>query len=308
MTALAWRKAGVIFQAPGDSSWMHSHPSIPTPVALNEELIRVYFSSRDPKGVGRVGFFDVAAADPTKVLNVSREPCLDVGQPGTFDDNGVAACSVVLTPDNRWFMYYVGFELGHRIRYRIMTGLAVSKDGIHFERIRRTPVLDRSDDELYFRGGPFAIYDRGRFRLWYVAGSEWLTINGKPMPVYELRYAESENGIDWPSRGETCLPISQDDEHGFGRPYVFPEVDGYRLFYSVRRKSFQAYRMGMAVSEDCRNWTRADDQIGLDVTPGGFDSEAICYGAPIRAGGRTIMFYNGNGFGETGIGLAFLEG
>ena len=56
-------------------------------------------------------------------------PVLDIGQPGSFNENGVLACSVVDAGGNRVFMYYVGFELGTKIRYRLLTGLAISENG-----------------------------------------------------------------------------------------------------------------------------------------------------------------------------------
>lgn len=203
-------------------------------------------------------------------------------------------------------MYYAGFELGTKVRYRIFTGVAESEDGEKFRRLSRAPVLDRTDEELYFRCGPFCRTDGGRFRLWYIAGSSWTDIDGKPMPVYDLRYAESPDGLHWPDRGEVQLAITEPDEHGFGRPYVIRHNGKWQLFYSIRRRSLRQYRMGYAESEDGKNWTRMDAKLGLDVSEGGFDSEAIMYAAPIEVGGRLFVFYNGNGFGQAGFGAAEL--
>ena len=47
-------------------------------------------------------------------------------------------------------------------------------------------------------------------------------------------------------------------------------------------------------------------EMGLDVTPGGPDSDAIMYSTVLSAHGKTYCFYNGNGFGATGICLAEL--
>jgi hypothetical protein len=33
----------------------------------------------------------------------------------------------------------------------------------------------------------------------------------------------------------------------------------------------------------------------------------ICYPCVVEVDGRTLMFYNGNGFGQTGFGYAVLE-
>jgi hypothetical protein len=62
--------------------------------------------------------------------------------------------------------------------------------------------------------------------------------------------------------------------------------------------------MGYAESRDGLAWQRRDADVGLDVTEGGWDGEAICYGIDIEAGGRTWLLYNGNDFGGTGFGIA----
>ncbi|MEI8396597.1 MAG: hypothetical protein WCF85_17835 [Rhodospirillaceae bacterium] len=279
----------------------------PTPVRLSDDVLRVYITCLDESGRGHGGYVDVAADDPTRIMHVAAQPVLSPGQPGCFDDNGVMPLSVVKVGP-AYYMYYAGFEMCQHIRYRIFSGLAISTDaGLTFQRCNRTPVLDRSDAELFFRCGPHVLHDHDRFRLWYVAGDSWTTVDEKAMPVYDLRYAESENGLDWPDQGRVSLPITEADEHGFGRPWVIKDDDGrYRLFYSIRRRSLRAYRLGYAESDNGIDWVRKDAELGLDVSPGSFDSDAIMYSAVIAAKGRTYCFYNGNGFGKGGFAVAEL--
>ena len=92
--------------------------------------------------------------------------------------------------------------------------------------------------------------------------------------------------------------------NGFGRPWVARAADGYEMYYSVRRRSFGAYRLGYAVSRDGLSWDRRDGELGLDVTPGAFDAHAIMYSALFEAGGRTWCLYNGDDFGRAGFALA----
>jgi len=306
---MRWKKLGIVYRPDGSRPWARSHAMIPTPLRIDQSVIRVFVTCCDDEGIGRPGYVDVLASDPTRVIAVSEAPLLDLGEPGTFDENGVLLCSVVDADDGNWNMYYVGFELGTRIRYRLLTGLAHSHDGGRtFARISRTPVLERSNSELYFRGGPCCLKERGRYRLWYVAGSNWIDVDGKSMPVYDIRYAESDDGVHWPQEGTVQIPITEPDEHGFGRPYVIPKPGGgYRMFYSVRRRSLRAYRLGYAESQDGLVWQRMDDRLNLDVTPGGFDSEAIMYAAPVQVGDRLYVFYNGNDFGREGFAVAVLE-
>jgi hypothetical protein len=280
---------------------------VPTPIHLPHlDTIRIFFSSCDDSGIARPGFVDVATADPTRMISAHSQPLMDIGVPGTFDENGVLATSVLRMPSGRLLMYYVGFELGTRIRYRLLSGLAISKDdGVTFLRHSEVPILERRREDLYFRGGPYVLHENDRFRMWYVGGSHWLDIEGKSMPEYRIKYLESADGMRWAGSGRLVLDITEQDEHGFGRPWVLPTSEGgYEMFYSVRRKSLRAYRMGYAVSNDGLAWLRRDGDMGLDVTPGSFDSHAIMYAAPIRVKGKMYCYYNGNDFGRDGFAVA----
>jgi hypothetical protein len=305
---MKWRKLGIVWNADGSSRWAKTHGMVPTPFRLSDEIIRVFITCLDDKGRGRPGYVDVAASEPTRVLEVSPDAILEIGEPGTFDDNGLVAISIVQPVPDTLFMYYAGFELCTNVRYRIFSGLAISKDrGKTFIRHSRAPILDRTDEERCFRAGPFVMVDSGVFKIWYAAGSEWANIGGKMMPIYDLRYQESKDGIHWSSRGLLSLAITGEDEHGFGRPWVIKRgPNDYQLFYSIRRRSYAAYRLGYAESTDGINWVRKDEDVGLDVSPGKFDSDAIMYSSVISIWNKTYCFYNGNNFGEQGFGVAEL--
>jgi hypothetical protein len=305
---MEWQKLGIVYSPDGSIEWARSHAMIPTPYRISNDVIRVYVTFCDSLGLGRPGFVDVSAHNPMQVLRVSQQPLLDLGNPGSFDENGILACSILKMQDSRIFMYYAGFELGTKIRYRLLTGLAISEDGGEsFKRFSQVPVLERSDQELHIRGGPWAMLESERVKLWYVGGSDWISLNGKSMPVYDLRYIESPDGIHFPSRGEVQIHIEHPDEHGFGRPCVIANPSGgFRMFYSVRRRSFAAYRLGYAESHDGKQWQRMDDHLNLDVTPEQFDSDAIMYAAPIQIEDQLYVFYNGNDFGRAGFACARL--
>jgi predicted GH43/DUF377 family glycosyl hydrolase len=305
---MQWRKLGVVWSPDGKLPWAQRYATCPTPIVLPDGNIRIYIQCRDRDGIGRVGFVDVARHNPLSVIRVAPSPVLDVGEPGSFDDNGVFQTCVMQGADGYLRMYYAGFEICNRIRYRLLTGVAVSEDGGKtFKRWKNTPILERSPTETSFRGGPFVMRGaNGEYRMWYVAGSAWEDIDGKAMPVYDIRYMESPDGFHWPETGMCVIPLDVATEHGLGRPYVVNKGDTYQMFFSVRKRLPRAYRMGYAESSDGVRWQRCDSQMGLDVSSSGWDSEAIEYAAVLEIDGRTFCFYNGNEFGVTGFGVAEL--
>ncbi len=301
---MSWQKLGLVYAANGAHDWAVSHAYVPTPIVLDEDRIRIYASFRDSNQIGRVGFVDVDSADPRRTLRISDRPALDIGEPGTFDDNGVTPCSIVEV-SGKIYLYYFGWQLGVKVRYYLFSGLAVSEDrGETFRRRWQTPVLDRSDSELFVRSAPCVIRDEQIWRMWYIAGSSWINVSGKDVPTYQIYYLESADGLHWGSAGQLAVPLTGDgDEFGFGRPYVIKDADLYKMYYSVRTRS-KGYRLGYAESSDGLHWTRNDDQVGIDVSSSGWDSEMICCAAVQPTKHGTYMFYNGNNYGETGFGVA----
>lgn len=301
---MAWRKLGLIYQPDGSLPWALSYAFMPT-VHVLSDVVRVFFASLDENKFGRVGFADLDRGNLRNVVRMSREPIIDLGEAGTFDDSGVSP-SCLVEVDGRTFLYYVGWQRCERVPYMLFTGLATSDDGVTFERASRTPVLDRTENEPFLRSGPTIIAADGVFKMWYNSAIRWGDVNGTLYPMYIIRYAESLNGIEWNAGEERCIDFKDDAEFGFGRPWVIRDQEVYRMWYSIRSRT-SPYRIGYAESADGRSWIRKDDEVGIGASSAGWDSEMICYPCVADIDGQRYMFYNGNRHGSTGFGYAVLE-
>lgn len=302
---MKWSKRGLIYCPDGSSSWAKHSALTPTPILMDEGTIRVYASFRDDAGVGRIGYVDLDASNPSRVLRVSERPVLDVGIPGAFDDNGVILGDVVAYQDSLR-MYYVGFQLVQKVKFLAFTGLAVSDDGGEsFIRHSQAPVLDRSDEGIYIRAIHSVLHEAGRWRVWYAADDGWEHIDGTPYPRYAIYYMESDDGIRFPQRGRLVVNV-RGAEYRIGRPRVVQQTDGYRMFYT--RGTLQGdYIAGCATSVDGVTWTRTDGELGIGLSEEGWDSRSLAYPSILSTADRVYMFYNGNDMGRTGFGYAVLE-
>ena len=134
--------------------------------------------------------------------------------------------------------------------------------------------------------------------------------NDKAEPFYHIKYAESKNGIDWQRKGIVAIDYKSENEAGIARPFVLKIAGKYKMWYSYRSlvgyktDKNASYRVGYAESDDAINWVRMDEKAGIDISPNGWDSEMICYQSIVEWNNKLFMFYNGNGFGRTGIGYA----
>jgi hypothetical protein len=301
-----WKKLGRIFDPAslGD----HGLRAALTPVAQVLDaaagLVRVFYSPRDGSNRSQVRSFDFQVASPVSMRSASPSALLSPGKPGAFDDAGVTLGSLVFA-NGRHYLFYTGWNLTVSVPFNNSIGIAEHRDGAFF-RLGDGPVMTRTLHEPYSCASPFVIHEEGRFRMWYASMDRWEEERGRGFRhYYNIKYAESPDGITWSREGVVAIDYQKPGEYAFGRPFVLRENRGYRMWYSVRG---DAYRIGYAVSSDGVRWERQDALAGIDVSDSGWDSEMIEYPCVFEARGGRYMLYNGNGFGKTGIGLAVEEG
>jgi hypothetical protein len=302
---MKWRKQGLIFVPSGEWWWARSYATVPTAEVLDDQRIRIYFASLDENRYGRIGYVDVAGDNPSRILDVSKEPILDIGELGAFDDCGVNPSCVVNVQGSK-YLYYIGWQRCERVPYMLFLGLAVSDDSLTFRRAYQTPILDRTVAEPFLRSAVTILEESQIFRAWYVCGLGWTQLNSILYPIYVIRYAESNDGVHWNASLHTCIDFADEDEFGFGRPWVVRDENTYKMWYSIRSRA-RPYRIGYAESSDGLHWNRRDDEVGIDVSDSGWDSEMICYPSVIDLKGKRYMFYNGNRHGSSGFGYAVWE-
>jgi predicted GH43/DUF377 family glycosyl hydrolase len=145
------------------------------------------------------------------------------------------------------------------------------------------------------------------WRMWYVGASGWIEVNGKEVPTYRIHHAVSANGLNWEVDQHDCIQFQNEDEFGFGRPWVMKTDFGYEMYYSVRTKSV-GYRLGYATSVDGYTWERKDRELNFSVGSEDWENESVCYPCVVDVNGRRFLFYNGNQNGKKGFGVAVLEG
>jgi hypothetical protein len=307
---LVWNKRGLIYSVDGRLPWARTHAQIPTVDVLTENELRVFFSSRDEFNRSLIARMEVDARNPAAILNIHAEPLLPLGLPGTFDDCGMMPSSVV---DSRGikYLYYIGWNVRNTVPYHNSVGLAVSEDGgITYRRMFDGPIMDRTAEEPYFCATTCVRIENGIWRNWYLSCTGWEMINGRQEPRYHLKYAESSDGIHWIREGRVAIDYASAGEGGIVRASVRKDGALYRMWYSYRchadyrSERSSSYRIGYAESADGLVWSRLDDRAGIEIGEKGWDSFMQAYPDVVDVGARRYMFYNGNGFGQTGFGYA----
>lgn len=312
-----WIKLGRIFN-PIDhkaNSWMQEYAQAPS-VVIFDNFIRVYFSSRqlpDEKGqyISRLGYIDLKRDNLKEIINISKEPILPLGTLGTFDEFGTYPASVLKTEkDIR--VYYAGWTRCESVPFNAAIGLAISNDnGDTFTKIGNGPVLSYSPYEPFVIGSPKIRKFNNIWYLWYSAGQKWVRTEGRPEPVYKIRMALSQDGINWIKEDRNILNniLEENECQASADVFFFKEI--YHMFFSYRynlnfRDLNKSYRVGYAYSTDLLTWTRDDEKANFGISESGWDSESVSYSHIFQLENEIYMLYQGNEIGRYGFGLAKL--
>jgi predicted GH43/DUF377 family glycosyl hydrolase len=306
---MKWIKKGKIFNVSGDFGWMHSHAQVPT-VLVKEKILRIYFTTRSEPTLSMTTFLDVNIENPHEILYIHDKPILELGIPGAFDEHGIMPAYVCEHSGQVW-LYYVGWSRRESIRYSNWTGLAVSEDGGKtFEKMFPGPIIDRTPHEIFSATGCYIVKEQDDWHMWYASGVEWIKLHGQYEEYYVIKYAHSNDGLNWMRENRKLLPSKKQYEPTH-TPTVLKKNGKYHMWFCYRgvedfRDGKNSYRMGYAWSKDLKDWFREDDKAGIDVSDDGWDSKMIAYPYIVRTANNILMFYNGNGFGSSGFGYAVL--
>lgn len=279
---------------------MCSFASYPWAENISGDLFKIYFSSRNVNNKSSIGYVLININEPSIILEISSTPVLSLGEIGTFDDDGVSI-SCITKVNAKQFLYYLGWNVMVNVPWRNTIGVAVYSQTLQkFERYSQAPVMGIHHHDPFTLTYPFVLFDEGVYKMWYGSSLFWGPTAEDTLHV--IKYATSINGIDWQRTGTVCVNPKDKGEYAIVKPFVMKENGAYKMWYSYR--GVNSYKVGFAESPDGITWTRRDERVGITTSPGGWDSEMICYPHIFDHHDKRYMVYNGNGFGKTGFGLA----
>lgn len=313
-----WKKLGKLFtpQEVTNRPWLKEFAQAPSAIIF-KDFVRVYFSCRPPRDVhgqyvSYSSFVDLNRKNLFDIINVSEQPILTLGERGTFDEFGTYPASAIQRDGQVW-VYYGGWTRCESVPFNVAIGAAISHDGGRtFDKLGNGPVLSYTLEEPFVLSGPKIRRFDDRWYLWYIAGNKWIYNNGSPEPVYKIRMATSEDGINWKKLNQDLIENKLETDEAQASPDVFFYDGKYHMFFCYRyslnyRGAEKGYRIGYAFSNDLITWVRDDSKAGIDVSDEGWDSEMISYPHVFELDGYVYMLYLGNEVGRYGFGIAKLE-
>ena len=298
-----WKKLGLIYTPASVHTKLVSHAANPLAVFLDGDVFRVFFSGRDAQSRSSVGYVDV---DITKreVIYVHDRPVFEHGPEGSFYSHGVSVGNCYKVQDSRYILF-MGWQYPASGHWRGEVGRLVLECDHSLRIDSEVPFMAVDAIDKVSLSYPWVMQNMdGSYQMWYGSTLTWDAENGEMIHV--INHATSTDGDSWNRMG-LAVPYQLGVAQAFSRPSVIKDPDGYHMWFSYRSGNGQKYRVGYASSNTGESWELKLDQVGIDVSAEGWDSEMIEYPFVFDHKSERYMLYNGNGYGKTGFGLAILE-
>jgi len=293
---MAWRRVGWIEVPRRRASWWASHAALPTVLEWSGNRFVLLVSSRDEGQRSSAAYLVVeVGAGSVELVVFGDRPLLEPGAPGCFDESGVNVtwCSGTTSSVTAWYHGWVLLKHGGwlnsigRARGSLENGLV---------RDSFAPIFDRSFCDPTSIGYPYVYELGGESRIFYCS----YEVFGVPPrgDVYSYR-VKSASG-DGMFRTEALL----DHPEGMSaqsRPCLVRDGNIHRMFVSVKG---DAYHVRGAESVDGVAWRWSGDEWSLQPAGYGGEVRETAYPYVVRQQNRLVMFYNGDGHGASGIGVA----
>ena len=185
---LRWDKLGPVL-APDPASWEGRYIAANGSALLfHGRLFYWYQAARMP----RIG---LAQSSDGLVWSKQEQPVLPAGPRGSWDELG-AADPYVVSGGDFLYMFYLGQDRAHRQRL----GVARSRDGFEWTKLRANPVLEL--------GAPGQFDERGLGEpaVWTASGWYWMLYTGRDRHEQRrIGIARSRDGVHWAKLGNGPL-------------------------------------------------------------------------------------------------------
>lgn len=300
---MRWEKLGRLYCPEPVHPKLISHAANPLAILLDDDVYRIFYSGRDAQDRSSVGYVDVNLANQ-EVVYIHDKPVFEHGPVNSFFSHGVSIGSCYEAQGIRYILF-MGWQCPPAEHWRGDIGRLMLDDDWSLNLTTEHPFMSKDGSDQVSLSYPWVLREaEGRFRMWYGSTLTWDAGNNEMLHV--INQASSDDGHSWRREG-LAVPYTLEVAQAFSRPTVVGSAnEGYHMWFSYRGGSGEKYRIGYASSTDGYLWALQCDQAGIDVSVAGWDSEMIEYPYVFDHKGQRFMLYNGNGYGQTGFGLAVL--
>ena len=295
------RKKWFCFSDVGFPLPMRSHMSNPTPFYLGRAKLRIFFSSRNEQNKSSVCFFDVDMRR-LEIINSEVNILLNINNhENCFFSDGVSLGNI-FNKENKYFLSFMGWDLSDKKPWKGTVGVAeidpYKPSILCLPEVPTIDTLNGSDSSLSY---PTIKVIGDELYIWYGNTVKKNAGNGEMLHTIHLSVLKEGNVVR--HKGQV-IDYLINESQAFSRPSIIEHHGMLNMFYSVRGADSN-YQINRSISSDGLLWKKADFHMVGAADPA--ESDMQCYPYVTCLEDDIYLFYNGNNYGRSGIGLAVLE-
>jgi hypothetical protein len=288
--------------------WAASHIQLPSARITSHGDIEIFYSTRDTDNRSHIVSFFVDRNDVGRVTEKSNNPIVNLGDHGTFDEDGLMMSSV-LERGSISYIYYTGFRRCNGTGFTTAIGILVRNNdcGAVYNRFSQGPIIGASVAEPFFTNSPFVFYQNEKFHMIYGSGSGWNQNGEKHEGKYHLRIRESRDGLQWDDPGTDIF--EPNNFECATRASTLEQKDGFVLYFCVRgmeefRGGSNSYKLWQSVY-DVNDFKFARKNRVKFTNPEKIEKENMqAYPSTFTVEGVNYLMFNGSDFGKNSIFFA----
>ncbi len=179
MDPLQWKRHGLVL-SPAEP-WEGHYIAANGSALVRDGRLWYWYQAGNPPRIG------LATSADGNTWTRQAVPVISTGPMGSWDERGVGDPYVIEAGGNL-YAWFVGMDRARRQRL----GLAASRDGIHWTKLRANPILELGEDGAFDENG------LGEPAVWASNGHYWMLYTGRNRAERRrIGLAESDDGVSW---------------------------------------------------------------------------------------------------------------
>ncbi len=298
----SWKKLGKIYTPVPKGDYLLSHTANPTPIFLNDDTYRIFYSGRDKNNRSSVGFVDINILTQ-QIINDHPEPAFTL-KDDSFYSHGISiGCTYEM--DNETYMLFMGWKIEDKKHWYGTIGRFRVDQNKDLSLAPEKEFISLDQEDPISLSYPWVQKIKDKYLMYYGSTLTWQADQNDEM-IHVIKQATSADGENWKKEG-LAIPYEENIAQAFSKPTVIFFENKYHMWYSYRSGLGETYRIGYAISPDGTTWERHENNNTIAPSNEGWDSEMICYPTVFEHKNDIYMLYNGNQYGKSGFGLCILD-
>jgi hypothetical protein len=274
-----------------------SHCANPLIVPFMGERLRLFFNSRDRLQRSDIYSVEIDKESLRPIMATFRLE-VKAGAGNHFGLHGISLGSH-FKYGSQSLLATMGWCIEYGKHWHGVIGRVYLNNLAHVCHVDSTPWIDLNTDDPISMSYPAVFSDSHELLIWYGSTVTWDAGNSEMLHILK---ESTTVGLSSKILSARHLPYVLGSAQAFARPSIIKIMDRLLMAYSFRGAQ-QRYSIGFVWLDDLNTATHLNGLSGFFPAEESWENEMVEYPFLFVHKEEVYMLYNGNSFGQSGIGI-----